>query len=200
MGCLNIMDNTHQGQLCSRYLSARSSRPPYAVAQQTGRVLAKCWHSWGGRCTFSKLGLTKPNHCLMIPSISRPRSRTSRTTIMIVQRSFHVNRNGSRTYVFVISMCRHPLHSRSNQWSEPDHFTRICSSLNLHPYQATQLLGGRIEQRYPLGQVREVSRWMLYVPVVRASQKNRRGSQLAFCEYEETSVEFLGAADRAVGS
>ena len=41
---------------------------------------------------------------------------------------------------------------------------------------------------------------MLYVPVVRASQKNRRVSQLAFCEYDETSVEFLNAADSAVGS
>lgn len=30
--------------------------------------------------TFFKLGFTNANHCLMIPSMSRPRSRTSRRT------------------------------------------------------------------------------------------------------------------------
>lgn len=34
----------------------------------------------GKTITFFKLGLTNANHCLMIPSISRPRSRTSRKT------------------------------------------------------------------------------------------------------------------------
>lgn len=36
--------------------------------------------------TFSKFGFTKPNHCLMQPSMSLPRSRTSRTTSSKVSR------------------------------------------------------------------------------------------------------------------
>lgn len=64
--------------------------------------------------TFSKFGFTKVNHCLMMPSISRPRSLWSRnTTARLASPTGGSNNREHRTYSSARGKCLHRPHRKS---------------------------------------------------------------------------------------
>ncbi len=125
--------------------------------------------------TFSKLGLTNPNHCLITPSTSRPRSLTSRRTTSVSK----LRSRGKRprgTHFSARDKCLHQLRRRSVKYqgsespSKPpkERLSRIKPS-----YPSTlEPLDHRVRKCPPESE-HAASKWLWSARGVNASRKNK---------------------------
>src|SRR2546421_265756 len=73
-----------------------------------------------GSTYFRKAGFTKENHCLTVPSMVLPLSRTSRTTCLVLrQRRKTETRRGIWLYFCAIDRGPHLLRRRSSYLASP---------------------------------------------------------------------------------